>query len=741
MNCSPSAVVPTLDTCITLSAGGAVATQRLDLAAGQRTSVVTLCTDRAEWMCHLTPRQRGHGPEHLTELEFVLRLDAGVAAQSSIRLEFELPDWSEDAYLFMPAAVYGGNRFERPVSGYPPVYPSARNLGPGTPPMVEANVIGLSCEKAPALSRVEQLSRDLATPAVGAYLPDSGGGFLLLAEPTCGGADIGLAAEELDDRSRLRVQLLLPGRRPEGFYDAPWRRNHPQRTPWADVRVGDSIRIRLLLAHFASEGVQGLFDRFFTLRSSLVKSAPGRHMLPFSAAFAIQQRKFLRDNWNQEHRYIAVSPAGNWQTGWCGCLISTYPLLMDGGDATRRQVAGTFDFAFDTIQSSSGLFRGAFGEKGVCESTRDLPGQEAWHLMRKSSDALYFLLKQMMLLRDRGEAVPQKWAGGIQRCADAFVRIWQKNRQLGHLTDAITEEIRVGGSTSAGIAPAGLALAAAYFGDRAYLRAAEEIAADFYARFVRAGMTTGGPGDALTAPDSESAFGLLESFVTLYEATGQHRWIGMAEDLARQCASWVTSYDYPLPPDSTFGKLQMQTTGAVWANVQNKHGAPGICTLSGASLFRLFRATGDLRYLELIRDIAHAIPQFLSRANRPVGKLPEGWMCERVNLSDWMEPSGEIFNGSCWCEISLMLSYIELPGVYANPDTGLVCAIDHVDAKLARGANGAMELQLQNPTAFPAEVKVWSELSAARTTPLGPNYLVGARRVLVPAGGSASLPL
>jgi len=77
-------------------------------------------------------------------------------------------------------------------------------------------------------------------------------------------------------------------------------------------------------------------------------------------------------------------------------------------------------------------------------------------------------------------------------------------------------------------------------------------------------------------------------------------------------------YDFAFLPDCTFGRLGMRTCGTVFANVQNKHNAPGICTLSGVSLLRLARATGNRQWLDLLADIAGAIPQFMSRRGRPI---------------------------------------------------------------------------------------------------------------------------
>jgi hypothetical protein len=171
----------------------------------------------------------------------------------------------------------------------------------------------------------------------------------------------------------------------------------------------------------------------------------------------------------------------------------------------------------------------------------------------------------------------------------------------------------------------------------------------------------------------------------------------------------------------------MRTAGSVFANVQNKHSAPALCTLSGVGLLRIFRATGDLFFLRLLQEIAHNLPQYLSREDRRVGEMPPGWMNERVNTSDWNEPVGEIFTGSCWCEVSMMLTWAEVPGLYVQPDTGLVCPIDNIDARsIGRSADGQLEVELHNPTPFEAVVRVWSEPSAHCVGPLSQVYLTNA---------------
>jgi hypothetical protein len=182
----------------------------------------------------------------------------------------------------------------------------------------------------------------------------------------------------------------------------------------------------------------------------------------------------------------------------------------------------------------------------------------------------------------------------------------------------------------------------------------------------------------------------------------------------------------------------------VWANVQNKHCAPGICTLSGDSLFKLFRYTGKRLYLDQIQETAHNLTQYLARADRPVGDphimLP-GWMCERVNFSDWESRDnigGSLF-GSCWCEVSLMLTTVELPGIYAQPDRGLLCVFDHLDVQLVERQADHVVLQCHNPTTFDADVRVFAEAGAQSAKILGQAAALGWPVVSIPAGETRKL--
>ena len=262
-------------------------------------------------------------------------------------------------------------------------------------------------------------------------------------------------------------------------------------------------------------------------------------------------------------------------------------------------------------------------------------------------------------------------------------------------------------------------------------------------------MVNGGPGEICQAPDSESAFGLLESFVQLYETTGKEKWLTAAEEAFDLAVTWVVSYDFNFPRESTAAKMGAHTRGTVFANAQNKHSAPGICTLSGNSLLKLYRFTGNKKYLEWMGRISHALSQFVSLPERPVDTLadkplPSGFFNERVQMSDWegKHTVGEFLYGSNWPETTMLLTYVEIPGIYADLDRNVIWCSDHVKVETAEraDADGTLVLRITNPTKYDAVVTVLADHSKSEEK-LGHGYFERMRKVRIPAGEEVSVEI
>ena len=721
------------------------------------------------------------------------RCKSGGVSAIGVSADLQFGDWAKDNYVLLPGAAYNGNRFLSRRIPYSPKLYFVQDIGPDKP-IIISDVPRLNFADGP--SRIQERSGSLSVPAMGFRSATLQLGFLLLTDQGNGLGDYGLSIEETRSRDAATFSITAPLVR-ELYNYRICDLAGPSLDRPADFKAGDEVRIGFRLHIFPAPSVQSLFDKFVEVRKTFKAASAVRgrsadsptchtagvrvgsaspvgraaglktrdtadleacataadrqllncpSTLPFSACFALQEAKFNRENFVPEHGYYSVGPRTNflqdWQIGWTGGMISTYPLLFAGGEPTRRNVIRNFDWLFPNGISPSGFFWdcGANGAQWIGGDIRK-PHTGNWHLIRKSGDGVFYILKQFALMERLGIAVKPAWRDGVRRVCDALATLWRKHGQFGQFVDSLTGEICVGGSTGGAIIPAALALAADYFKQPGYLEVATQAGEKFYTAFTSSGLSCGGPGDALQNPDSESWYGLLESYAQLFDATGERRWLDRAGEASRQFATWVVAYDYQFPPQSTFAKAGIRTTGAVYANTQNKHAAPGICTYSGLGLLKLFRATGDRFHLELLHDIAHNLPQYLPHPLRPLGDATFGRMCERVNMTDWEGPEriGETLNLSTWAETSLMLTTVEIPGLYVQPDKSLLVAFDNIAAQIVFDTPQELTLRLSNPTLAPARVTILAESNAEALRSLPQHALFGSRTAELEPGGTATL--
>jgi hypothetical protein len=745
---------------VSFGAGAPDAVADVPLVAGATARRGLGAGGAAAWSCALRalpvrdPGAKAPRPDAV-DLVATFRLERGAAPDASVGLGLVFARWSVAHYVVMPGAVYAANRFESRHIAYPPLLAEEADIGPHVPAIV-SDIPRLNVHAGP--SRLEVLATDLATPAVGVQAPDERVGLVALVDPATRVGPSGLVLEESDDRARATLMVLAPGGPPR---DDPSRAAAGPRpvARGAAFRARDELVLRVRLFVFDCADVPPLFERLAHVRKDLTGPTARPHELPFSAAFAAHEARVNR-TFVEDAGYFAVPTRDAdrrvWHSGWAGGFATTLPLATAGDEQSRARARRTLDFAFREGQAPSGFFHsfydgrqwledGPGGARGPArEPSRRAPRKRAgkWHLVRRSADALTFALKLVRALERLTPGVPADaaWMRGIGRCADAFVHLWDRERQLGQYVDVDTGEIVVGGSTAAALAPAGLALAAAVLKRDDCLAVASAAAQQMYERSMRAGVTSGGPGDALQCPDGESAAALLESFMTLFEQTGDSAWLERATAAAVQVASWVISYDVPAGADAA-GAPPVRATGAVFSNVQNMRGAPGYTLLSGDALLRLYRATGETRHLELLRDTVHNLAQYLPRVERAAPADPAGGGARRgrADPSGWLEDDDDLVPARAVFDASAMLSYTEVPGVYVRTDTAFVFAFDHVDARVRERGPGRLVVTLENPTSVDAAVRILAESEADAARPLAPAAVLTARVVGVPAGGAADV--
>jgi hypothetical protein len=437
---------------------------------------------------------------------------SGQAPSVNLALEWVVSDWNTNNYLLMPAAVYAGNRFDSRRINYPPIFSEPHPVPLDAVP-VTTDIPGLQRRNG-EVSRVQQLAGDLATPALVALLQSSGHVLALSCPQQQAAAESGLDAEESSDE--LVMRIASPGVR-NGTRYFICDNQRPSTDRGIDVSSGSMLTLDSSIHLGTARSVPEVLSWFWDHRESLSPtstspSIPSEQSPPLSFASDTIREKYNASNWHAAQGLyrvgIGTDLCCHWQVGWVGGILPTYAFLAGDDELSQQRARRNLDWLFANGQSESGYFFGIVDEQNrVHGDGFSQPGKDHWHLSRKTADALYFVGKQLLLLGDTADAA---WRSGFRRCADAMVGTWERQGQWGQFVDIRSGEVVAGGSTSASTAPGGLALAWRVLDHPRYLRVARESAARLSEHFLSVGYTTGGPGEAMQCPDSESAFGLLE---------------------------------------------------------------------------------------------------------------------------------------------------------------------------------------------------------------------------------------
>jgi len=485
---------------------------------------------------------------------------------------------------------------------------------------------------------------------------------------------------------------------------------------------------------FPSEYPVDLLTDFFRVRKSFTDKNEFVHTIPFGKIYDLQETLHNTERWDDSMKYYRQGGLNEIdqfysgvQLGWIGGLIEEQPLLAAGSDLSYTRSVQSIETILTNMQGESGLMYGIFKD-GVLHSddSRNKSKQPLLGMARKNGDALYFLLQNLMMLKnsEKYKPIAEKFEPKAQKLTDGLVNLWKNYNQFGQFFDVKTGELVVYGSTSGASIIGALALASEYFNEKEYLDVAEAAAEFYYNRDLKNGYTTGGPGEAIQCPDSESAYAIMEGFMALYDITGKKKYLAMAEAAAAYFATWVTSYDFKFPQQSVLGKISAKATGSVWANIQNRHGAPAICNFSGDCLLKLYRATNNPLYLELLKDIAHNSVQYVSTAEKPLSPtMHPGYVCERVNISGWegeRNIGGNFYGSSPWVEVALMQTTTQVPGIYVDVNKSTVTVFDHLEANIINNHKPEeVAIRVKNPTRYNTTCSVFLDFN--KDKPMGWN--------------------
>jgi hypothetical protein len=699
-----------------------------------------LQTTSNRWACVVNDHHIVGEPD-ARELTATFKLTEGNATTAGVAVAFDFANWSTNNYVLIPGVIYNGNRFHTIGHGYMPTYPREMFFNSNLPLTMSDNP-RLSIE--PGMpSKIELLTGNAATPAICFYSPSQKRGFILLCEQNTRFGNNGLFVEENATQDKVTFVVSAPGVRERAAKFGGFAASGDAGADW---KAGDELTLKLRTYSFPADGIPALLKKFMAVRKALTGPNQPRNLVPMSAMSDAIVPRFKR-RWMTvpAGRYYACENSRDFQVGWVSGFMQT-PMLAIDDPLEREHICQQFDFVTEKLQGASGFFYGGITAGGKLRADRTFDSRML-ALTRKNADTLLMFFKFFQLLKAQGhgDLIKPSWEQSAKRLAQAFVNTWKQSHEFGQYLDPATGEVAVYNSTGGAIVPAGLALAAKYFGEPEFLRVAKESAAFYYSRDVAGlGLTSGHSGDTSQDPDADSTYGFLESLMTLYWATGDSAWLEMARITAALGATWTLSYDYEFPPHSQITKLGGHMAGAVWASAQNKHAAPGICTASGDYIFKLYRATGDSRFAELIRDIQHAHIEATDMPGHPTCGTGTGASMERIQPTDG-EGKGAIGNfihtQNAWTELNGLMMALELPGIYLQTDADAMFVFDSVEAKIVKRDAASVVLEIHNPTGYDASVSIFAETAQQSKKPLGYADYLRWPKVAVNAGKSRTIKI
>jgi hypothetical protein len=676
------------------------------------------------------------------DLELKFRMTSGGTKAAGVAVAFDFTPWTTDNYVLVPAQLYGGNRHRILPLDYPPYIhnPEERPLDM---PVTTTNILHLNPDGSHA--KVEMNSGNVATPMLSFFNPEEKRGFILLAEQGTRFGNNGLFVEEDAGpnvtRKRISFVVSAPGVREQRYVMCGRAASWDEGVDW---KTGDELTLKFKLYNFPADDLPAFYAKVFDVRKALTGRNSYACVTPYSAAADLILEHHNVDKWfeGKKYSYFSDKPGNpspySHQIGWGGMPILSFP-NVDAGTPKRLQRACLTMDAVMAAQSKSGLMY-AINRDG--EIFGDPHGQQAQRrtitMTRRTMDVLYFGLRSLLVLKERGQAdmTNPAWENGLRACADVLLKVWKQYGQFGQFIEADTLKMDINGSTAGCAAGAGLALASRYFHDLKYLEVAEDATRMYYTRDFLKGYAGGGAAEILQSPDSEAPWDMLESCMVLYEMEGNREWLDKAKFAADLLSTWMVSYDYAFPAGSAMQRAGTHAAGSIFASSQNNHAAPGLYVLSGDCLLKLFRATGDKRYAEMYKDTAHNVVQYVGASHNPL-RRENGYVTERVQLSDWEGNNvGHVDNSDsnmAW-EVLAALTCLENPGIYLRTDDDTFLVLDHVEAKIVKRDATGVRLTVTNPTQYPARVTILAESAAQSKQPLGYTAYLRWPRIGLAAG-------
>ena len=361
------------------------------------------------------------------------------------------------------------------------------------------------------------------------------------------------------------------------------------------------------------------------------------------------------------------------EIGWTGGAILAFPLVMSryllgdfaekrldqamsGEEILDRIVAGYREESgfFNDLYASAGrpsedLLNGWWTDYGLC---RDC------HCAYTQGSAVYYILKTVLFLKERGLPCRDTWITGCKRVLDTVVSLQREDGAFGYTYSAKERKVLDWeGFAGCWFVPS-LVYLARLSGEASYVERAKK-AHTYYRNYVLDLDCYGAPMDTWKAVDQEGNLSFLHGSRLLYEYTGEAVFL---EDMKQSAGyEFLWRYGYPTRPEHPPVNAGWNACGGSVTSVSNPHIHP-MGVLADEDLFFLGEVTGDDYYTQRALDSVAWMMQTLELYPHRTGYGCYGILSERWCPSDGLvterydngEPYASWFSYNLWAAANVL---------------------------------------------------------------------------------------
>jgi hypothetical protein len=253
--------------------------------------------------------------------------------------------------------------------------------------------------------------------------------------------------------------------------------------------------------------------------------------------------------------------------------------------------------------------------------------------LRNATEDMRVLMGAYRRERSLGRLHPE-WFNWVKQYVDwlvlqqgedgSFPRRWKRGSN---------EVAEASGTTSYNPVPL-LALMSEETGDPKYRQSAIRAAEYVWSNWGTRGVFIGGAIDNPNITDKEAGMLSMEAYLSLYDSTGEPKWLERAKAAADFAESWIWIWNVPMPSDADDVKLHYKkgvpTIGVQGITAAVSGGVDEYLDWAAPSYAKLHNLTKDQHYLDVARVLLHNTKSMVALPGRQydlkgIGWQQEGW--------------------------------------------------------------------------------------------------------------------